>query len=232
MDDRIDNVTPELALVDPTLATLARARLPAPGDCLVGRRRPVVGITTAVSPVAPDGCQAEFERLPPDSRWRARERVFVVSAWLVAIAIVGSSLLAFIPPRGSSRPRILNDEVAVSGVDGPAVPAQSATVRQTGRSQVKASDRAGAVARADGRISIRWPADRRAAFYNVILFRNGTRIDLWPTSNSATYVAPRASWVARGPKGIRYRWYVFPGYRSGKAVDFGPMLGHGVVIAT
>jgi len=233
MVDQVDNVTPELGLVDPILAALARARLPEPRDCLaVERRRPAAMRTSTVGHrLEADVRQPPVARPPTAPGSSGLVRLAVVSAWLLASAVIGSSLLAFIPPRGLSRPRLLTVGDAVRLSHRPIVGQQSATVSQARETLGGESGRGVAVARPDGGISIRWPSARRAAFYNVVVFRDANRVDLWPTGDSVTYVVPRTLWIARGLKGIRYRWFVYPGQRTGRVVKFGRLLAHGVLVA-
>lgn len=228
MGDSIDHTTPELALVDPVLAARARARLPPPGDCLAPQRRSISEITAATSLVRPSLPQT-LERAHAVERGRVLDRVAVVGAWLLVLVIVGSSLLAFVPQSSSSRPEVMAVDSAPAARE-PVTPRQDRTVTPV-RSGAAGASEAIAIAREDGGIWIRWPSDDRASFYNVILLRSGTRIDLWPTVNSATYMTPHDIWVAQRAQGIRYRWYVYPGYRSGAAIDFGSALAQGVVVA-
>ena len=72
-----------------------------------------------------------------------------------------------------------------------------------------------------------WRPAPRASYYNVQLWRNGTKIlSKWPTR--ARY-ALRASWTYRGRtyrlRRGTYRWYVWPGYGSPAAARYGRLLG-------
>lgn len=92
----MEHISPELALVDPVIATAARARLPDPPDCLA--RRP---------PTAP----VEAGAAEPEQRQRHRflRAVGTTAAWVVICAVVTSPLLAFLPPKASSRPQIVEN---------------------------------------------------------------------------------------------------------------------------
>lgn len=124
-------ISPELALVDPELAEIARACLPTPPDCLEPRlrvgpespRRPraiVVGapitrpasVALAPAPVpaaAVEGPRRAVERGVAEERPSARRRPApaLIGAWLLISAVVASPLLAFLPAPESSRPRLL-----------------------------------------------------------------------------------------------------------------------------
>ena len=216
MDDRIERVTPELALVDPILAAAARAHLPDPGDCLVVRRRPAF----STDPVAP-AFQRELRALGPERQPRVGlrlpvRRVATAAVWLLPVLVVGSSLLAFIPPGGSSRPRFLSParvEVPAPTESGARPPVALRIV--SGR---------------DGRIAIRWPPDSTAAFYHLVLLGGGKRIDLWPNTNSAEYVADLVAPRPHPSRIVLYRWFVYPGYQSASGPEIGRALAHGVVV--
>jgi hypothetical protein len=221
MDHPVETITPELALVDPDFAAMARVRLASPGDCLAPRARPAPRVERV--PV-----RAHEAEPPRSARGRRTvERVAIVATWLLAAGILGSSLLAFIPPQRSSRPEIRDDGTAFAA-GGTALQPSPAVQPPA---SIPAQGRGNAVTTADGGIEIRWPADRRATLYNVIVLRDGARIDLWPTTNETASIPPDALWVARRAKGIRYRWFVYPGYRSGKSVHYGPVLAQGSTIA-
>ena len=221
MDDPLETITPELALVDPDLAAAARVWLASPGDCLAPRLRPAPAAVVRVPG------RAQETRPPRSARLRRTTvRLAVAATWLVAIGIVGSSLLAFVPPPRSSRPQIQDDGAAsVAGT----VPQPSPQVEPSAR--IQAQERGSAVTTPNGGIEIRWPTDRRASLYNVIVLRDGARIDLWPTTNKAASTPPAALWIARRARGIQYRWFVYPGYRSGKSVHYGHVLAQGSTTA-
>jgi hypothetical protein len=72
-----------------------------------------------------------------------------------------------------------------------------------------------------------WAAEPDADYYNVQLFRNGTRIlAVWPRKAAFTL---RKTWKYQGRvyklRPGTYQWYVWPGFGARKAVDYGPLLG-------
>ncbi len=75
-------------------------------------------------------------------------------------------------------------------------------------------------------IALHWPRVAGADFYNLILVRNGKRRDLWPKTNSFTYVVTPAK-ASRGSDTLR--WYVFAGRRVDGVVRFGKVHAQGQV---
>jgi hypothetical protein len=76
--------------------------------------------------------------------------------------------------------------------------------------------------------TLAWASISRARFYNVQLFRNGRKVmSTWPR-RSRVHLAPRwhyakhAYALTRG----RYDWYVWPAFRSGGSIRYGPAIGH------
>lgn len=72
-----------------------------------------------------------------------------------------------------------------------------------------------------------WAAEPDADYYNVQLFRNGTRILAgWP--KKATF-ALKKTWKYQSRKyklrAGTYTWYVWPGYGNRKSADYGALLG-------
>ena len=117
---RMQQISPELALVDPQLAAAARAQLRDPGDCLARRAR-----------VAPPAAATDDPVGQAPARARARHilaSVGMVVTWIAISALVASPLLAFLPPKASMQPQILEQD------DDPAIVAtspQAETVLQT-----------------------------------------------------------------------------------------------------
>ena len=238
VDDLNHLITPELALVDPALAAEARELLPLPGDCLAPRRPPVAAMTWHAQPVV-EGGQVETVRPELSRRRRSVQRIAIALTWLVVAAILGSSLLAFIPPRGSSRPQlpppVLADEPSKGAdkreSDAPMNQPPMATLPQPGTSPGRPMRPIGAVTTEKGGLEIRWRPTARAVFYNVAVFRDGKRIDLWCTATSVSLAAPRQLWLARRAAGIRYRWFVYPAYTSGGTIEFGRDVARGSIVA-
>jgi hypothetical protein len=73
-----------------------------------------------------------------------------------------------------------------------------------------------------------WVRVRKAAFYNVQLFRNGRKIfSAWPAQPRLRL---RKTWVWNGRRQrlvpATYRWFVWPAYRRHGKVRYGKPLGH------
>jgi hypothetical protein len=72
-----------------------------------------------------------------------------------------------------------------------------------------------------------WTRNPEAAYYNVQLFREQTKIlSVWPVKAS---VALRRTWKYQGrryrlTRGV-YTWYVWPGFGARSAIDYGELLG-------
>jgi hypothetical protein len=72
-----------------------------------------------------------------------------------------------------------------------------------------------------------WTPVQHADFYNVQLFRSGKVLSAWPVH---AHLALGWKWrfqrhrfrLMRGT----YSWYVWPGFRRGTTVRYGPLLGH------
>lgn len=70
---------------------------------------------------------------------------------------------------------------------------------------------------------LRWRAVRGAAFYNVIFWRDGSRVlDLWPTK--ATVRVPSGR-LAPG----RYQWFVYPAFGKTNENRYGKVLARGTL---
>jgi hypothetical protein len=148
-------ISPELALVDPELARLARALLPMPSDCLAPRP------PAATSPPRVHAAPAPLPRRNEVARRRAgrTRRAVAVAGWVLVAGVVASPLLAFLPPR--SAPRV--DEAP----SPPRPAAPSAT--PAGESETVIS----------------WRKVPGAAYYNLVLVRGAERVDLWPSEPRA-----------------------------------------------
>jgi hypothetical protein len=75
---------------------------------------------------------------------------------------------------------------------------------------------------------LKWVQVRKAAFYNVQLFRNGRKIlSAWPRWPRLRL---RESWVWNGRRHklapATYRWFVWPAYKRRGKVRYGKPLGH------
>jgi hypothetical protein len=220
------HVSPELALVDPELAERLRASLPDPPDCLAPRLR-VAPLVRAdpVAPIPPPLAELVLSppvvlaplpgSLEPPSKSRRRfERALNTALWTPLAAVVGSSLLAFIPTASSSQPRL----------EEPTRPAPSSSSRgSTAEPGSKAGPAAAPHAQAPkpSKLVLRWDPVDDADFYDVVVVAGGTRRDFWPAGNHLAL--GRGDAEAATP----IRWYVYPAYRVGGVVQFGKLHAQG-----
>jgi hypothetical protein len=75
---------------------------------------------------------------------------------------------------------------------------------------------------------LQWTKVRKAAFYNVQVFRNGRKIlSAWPVRNQLRL---SRTWVWNGRRrtlvAAKYRWFVWPAFKRGGKTDYGKALGH------
>jgi len=80
--------------------------------------------------------------------------------------------------------------------------------------------------------TLHWKRIAGATYYNVVLWRNGTRVlDLWPTTQ--TISLPTTS-VNHGSKARlapgRYLWFVYPGFGAQSARHYGALASSGVIV--
>lgn len=141
----MERLTPELALVDPRCAVLARASLPDPPDCLFRQwaSEPRGDLTGPSGPAR------------TSKTGRASGRARHVFSWGIVVVFVGSSLLAFIPPRQSARPELVRRAPAVH-----AGSSQESTQR------------------------IHWAAVRNAVAYDLILVTGTGKVERWTKGTS------------------------------------------------
>jgi len=222
------HVSPELALVDPELADRLRASLPDPPDCLAPRLRvaPLVR-TYPLAPIPPPLAElvlsppvvlaplpSSWEPEPPSNSRRRFERALNTALWTPLAAVVGSSLLAFIPTASSSQPSL----------EEPTRPAPSSSSRGSTAEPGSAGAAAAAPhahAPKPSKLVLRWDPVDDADFYDVVVVAGGTRRDFWPAGNHLA--------LGRGDAeaAVPIRWYVYPAYRVGGVVQFGKLHAQG-----
>jgi len=80
--------------------------------------------------------------------------------------------------------------------------------------------------------TLSWTAIPKASYYNVQLFKGGSKIlSAWPTTASFK-LARRWTFAGRRHRlaAGRYRWYVWPGYGAQSANKYGKPVGHATFV--
>jgi hypothetical protein len=222
VDDVGFQISPELALVDPVLATAARQALEEPSDCLAPRAR---APRAAVAP-SPGASEGPLERDRAASERSRLERVLFVALAVVLAGLALVPFLAFIPPGESSKPQILPVEDDVTQSTGRDFQPTTPDARTGGEEPPQPSTSAATLL--GDRITIRWPAPQRpVAFYNLVLLVNGKRFDRWPIDTVFTFTPPSSAKREGRAGAVHYQWWVYPGRRSGDAIRFGPLIASG-----
>lgn len=227
------HMSPELALVDPQLATIARALLGDPGDCLAQRHNhalsPRTSCAVAAYPVPRHPTRAsagpQVHRLHGRSRPRAHPRLWSIAGVVsvVTAIVMVPSLVALIPSLDSSRPEPVEPSLES------ARRYTSPTSTRTPAPSTKASAAGLGATPPHTKAQITWPPAEGASLYNVILLRQGRRIDLWPERSAVTLGDPAASGTEQRVAPGTYSWFAYPGSRAGKRVRYGPLIAHGTV---
>jgi len=226
-------VSPELVLVDPGLAALARERLRDPGDTLVElvpirgtRLEPLLPPRIVPAPSWDQGSQA-LRRLTETSlgaspeaasypRDRPRLGVVAIAVAMPAVALVaalGLSLWFQAPgSRGTSEPTATPSSTVEAGV--PPGGGTSATEPAQSKTELPSSaGQSGETPSAEPRARrLAWAPAPEASEYRVELFRGSSLVFSADTTSTAL-VLP-ASWRIEGRiqrlVAGEYRWYVWP----------------------
>lgn len=248
------DISPELVLVDPELAAVARRELPDPG---------VFAKVHAADAVA--------ARIPTEERHTivaADRRGWGAIAFLTLAAVsltLNGVWLAQVLGHGTSpSARAAADASFPARQFNPLAPTSAATTHSSSRPTVtvSASDRSrthnvtkparkqaqhahrtarnasgkGAKSPAPnherGVHGLQWQPVAHATYYNVVLWRDGKRIlDLWPRAPRVELPATSAD---HGPhKRLspgRYLWFVYPGFGTKPSRHYGALAGSGVLI--
>jgi len=202
---RVEEISPELALVDDELDSTARRALPDATDCLAPP--PPVGLC----PVAAGPRRRGFPALR-----------FAGIAVVLAAAATGFLATGHDSERQAVAGTSIRAHEARAGISAP--DAQAPARKPAGRGFVvgNASGRPGS-GQADGAVRLRWRSVPGAVFYNVILWRGSSRVrDLWP---ARAVVDVRRASLAPG----KYRWFVYPALGTGTGRRYGALVAQGVV---
>jgi hypothetical protein len=245
--------SPELVLVDPELASRARAALtttPYFAKRAVLRDAGERELVPALAGSAPRTEATEPALQRDDARRTWMRRSFAVAAAVAGLAAVivgdvgelrrssGPTDHEVSPARVSRAADSANAPQRASSADGRRGTrvAGIAGRRSGNRNRAAAARGQNAVSRprpAPPRpVTLRWPRARDASYYYVQLVRGRTRIlDLWPTRPAVTL--PRSWRYGDLPYRLdpgRYRWYTYPGYGNPDELRLGPLLGRGIVV--
>ena len=220
----MEPLSPELALVDPELARLARDRLPSPGETppspvaeTSGRESPVFDDSrrpekrpSASSGLAAEGRSGresanEKHDLPAPSRSRGRGRVLVGALGVVVAAIAVYALApdSTIREEASNRP----PKSAATRTDRHVRPQESTKTTRAGAGARTVPRHSGVLgATVDTKASskrarpfsprvLSWPVVSGATFYRVELFRQG--LEIFKTLSSSARLELPTHWVYR-----------------------------------
>jgi hypothetical protein len=222
-------VSPELALVDPELATRARDWLPNPGE-----KEALSRITTLLEP-APTAARAP--RAPAAPSTRSRRRVAHVRRWAApatAAAVLGTlALLLDVGVEFGKTPASADttETAAIAEIKPPLTPPTA--VAEPDREPARSASLSRPVTKSAGRSTRTSPSQPRsvpqrfawaptagASGYHVELFSADTKVYAADTTKPAVTIPARWSFdgTNRTLQPGEYRWYVWPvisGQREG-----------------
>lgn len=184
-------VSPELALVDPELASRARALLPEPAAAWLSCERDSIQAPLRLEVVRPP---------TPARAWPPRAVAIAVAATVAAAA----GLTATFVGREASPPRTATPTLGAPPVAPIAAP--SSAPRSTATAPARATGANGATP------SFVWPAREGAKGYRVALFHDGGQI--FERDVTATRLEMPSGWTYEGRSYElspgTYRWVVWP----------------------
>jgi hypothetical protein len=210
----MEPISPELALVDPDLARRARALLPVPVE---------PGPVVVERPQAP---RRSAPRLPRGLLVRGAAALALPSL-ILNVALLRDRAAPRSPAISAARP-------TVTPAPPPkrvrkASPTRERSSRPAGVAaarHVKKARKAPSRPRATRR-TLRWPAVPTTSSYDVIIWRNHTRVaDIW-TTKPALEVDTLACGQGLAPG--RYLWFVYPALSRRGGARYGPLVKWGRV---
>jgi hypothetical protein len=245
MNPALRDISPELALVDPELARLARLCLPEPGSF----GRPTLGEVEAAHVAAEAGLPVVR---PAKELGRKKFRTGLVIVAAASLALNGV-LVWHARSRGIERPFLVDRPARssasasldrLSQAEKPAAvlpsskPAEAPAPKERAATRPARQGTAGrpAVARAvvsgpPGR-RLRWKAVAGASYYDLILWHGGRRVlDLWPTEPGAVL---STAWSYDGKRHRllpgRYLWFAYAGFGAKASRHYGALAGNGILV--
>lgn len=235
-----DRFSPEIALVDPDLASELRTLLPDPDDCLargnedaaVLAREPAITSMPVEVAVVP-----RFTDLPAPARSNESSVAGAspTAQPVTAASRVSAPSLRLSPSETKSRgrasrprrPGIVRLALRLVTLAALVIPflaflsTDSPSTLAPGTAAPAADERA-----VDGDRLLEWPAASGASLYNVVFVGGQKRVDRWVKSTSMTLPPAPASEARRA---VSYRWYVYPVYGEQEGVGFGKLLAQGTI---
>ena len=204
----VEDISPELVLVDPELAKFARSRLPAPATTTHRHRD---RDAQDIRPVA-----AIFSKTPRPHRIKqsASRRALIGVAAVTMLVLLLFDLHVEVGDRSPSSAVSEPPETII-----PATAAQSSTALSTPvrpspvtPAPAKSSPRNREKQEATAARSFAWAPTEGASGYYVEFFRGGTRVYAGETTGATVEVPARWRYlgVARSFRPGTYRWYVWP----------------------
>src|SRR5919201_1223460 len=254
----LEELSPELVLVDPELAPKARLRLPEPGS-FRATALPAAKVVPEVVPAAVAVAGDNGNR----PRRKGRRLLLLLAAASLAlngvfIAHARSSVAR--PTLGPAVPHL--GRVAATGALASAAGSRSqpGRIRRIRRAldhrrpvhahpnrprRQRVGSRVAAAKHAPRHVaaargveanatvqSVRWGAVPGATYYDLVMWRNGTRVlDLWPTSLHV--VLPRDGRHRGAHRRLvagRYLWFAYPGFGAKASRRYGPLAQGGVLV--
>lgn len=198
-------ISPELVLVDPELARLARATLREPGSFGTPRPRPGprLQLVVDVPPSAED-------RVPRHLRART------MLALLAGVALLGTGALTV---TGGA----ITWMGSLGGRHPTAAPKVSPLPKSHSQEALTQSARL-----------LTWPRVPAASYYDFILWHDGRRVlDEWPSEPRSTVpVAWSFRGVTYTLVPGRYDWFAYAGFGATAARHYGALAGSGVLVVS
>jgi hypothetical protein len=220
LDPADDELTPELALVDPELAERARERLdglarPEPEPAPVVEQIPTA--ETAVVGEEPADQEAESDGAAAPRRGRRVGRALVVAA-----AVLGAVGVAVVVPTLVLEDRTSSPAENPSVVAPPAQGPTASTPDQAGAGQANAPE----APAAGGPRTFGWVPVDGAGHYHVAFFRGKEKIyEAWPRGPRLVL---QPAWTFKGRNHRlspgQYRWVVRPGFGNRRTGRYGPAI--------